>query len=310
MSELPVLLFVDDEERILRSLRMLFRGRAEILCTTRGQQAIDWIRSRTVHVVVSDQRMPGMTGVALLREVARHSPRTMRILLTGYADIDAVTASVNEGEIFRFVEKPWDSEKLVASVMRAAAIARQELAFTHAGARNAAVPIAISALAIARALVLDPSHEVSRLVRDIVPESIEVTLAQTIEDALGELLARDYAVIVAVLSSDAGDIIEAIKQLKKLRPATLVIAISPLKDSRLTISLINEGQIFRFLLAPPGRELLRRCLVSAFERNLQLRSTPELAARHEVEVSRAPQASISGRLLDYWRRLREGVARQ
>jgi DNA-binding NtrC family response regulator len=310
MNDMPVVIFVDDEERILRSLRMLFRGQAEILCTTRGQEAVEWTRSRTVHVVVSDQRMPGMTGVALLREVARHSPRTMRILLTGYADMDAVAASVNEGEIFRFVEKPWDGAKLVDSVMRAATIAREELALAHAQAHSATAPIAISAPRLARALVLDPSQKVSRLVRDIVPESIEATAAQTIEAALGELVARDYAVIVAVLSSDAGDTVEAIKQLKKLRPATLVIAISPLKDSRLTISLINEGQIFRFLLAPPGRELLRRCLVSAFERHLQLRSTPRLAMRHEVEESRTAQASISGRLLDYWRRLREGVARQ
>ena len=105
MSDLPTILFVDDEERILRSLRMLFRGKAEMLCTTRGQEAIDWVRNRTVHVVVSDQRMPGMTGVEILREVARYSPRTMRILLTGYADMDAVTASVNEGEIFRFRRK-------------------------------------------------------------------------------------------------------------------------------------------------------------------------------------------------------------
>jgi DNA-binding NtrC family response regulator len=307
MSDLPTLLFVDDEERILRSLRMLFRGRAEILCTTRGQEAIDWIRSRTVHVVVSDQRMPGMTGVALLREVARHSPRTMRILLTGYADMDAVSASVNEGEIFRFVEKPWDGEKLVASVMRAAAIARKEFALAHAGTSAGALPIAISAPTVARALVLDASQAVSRLVCEIVPESIQVTSALTIEAALDELLVRDYAVILAVLSSDGGDIVEAIKQLKKLRPATLVIAISPLQDSRLTISLINEGQIFRFLLAPPGRELLRRCLVSAFERHAQLRSAPDLRTRHEVEESRTPQASISGRLLDYWRRLREGA---
>ena len=123
MSALPTILFVDDEERILRSLRMLFRGKADVLFTTRGREAIDWVRSRTVHVIVSDQRMPGMTGVEVLREVAVHSPRTMRILLTGYADIDAVTASVNEGEIFRFIEKPWDSQKLIDSVMRAAAIA-------------------------------------------------------------------------------------------------------------------------------------------------------------------------------------------
>lgn len=310
MNILPTILFVDDEERILRSLRMLFRGKAEVLFTTRGQEAIEWVRSRCVHVVVSDQRMPGMSGVEVLREVALHSPQTMRMLLTGYADIDAVTASVNEGEIFRFIEKPWDSQSLIETVLRAAAIADQQMNATRLDSRSASAPIAIRQQPVTHALVLDPGGEVSGLVREIVPESIQVSVASTIEAALGELLARDFAVVVAVLSSDVGDVVEAIKQLKRMRPATLVIAVSPLKDSRLTISLINEGQIFRFLLAPPGRELLRRSLTSAFERHAQLCSMPTMMARHEVEDSRTPQASISGRLMDYWRRLREGAIRQ
>ena len=123
---LPRVLFVDDEERILRSLRMLFRGRAEILATTSGREAVELVRSHRVHVVVSDQRMPGMTGVDVLREVAACSPPTMRILLTGYADLDAMTASVNEGEIYRFVEKPWDAQRLIATVEQAARIAMDE----------------------------------------------------------------------------------------------------------------------------------------------------------------------------------------
>lgn len=309
MSSLPVIVLVDDEERILRSLRMLFRGRAEVLCTTRGAEAIDWVRQRKVHVVVSDQRMPGMTGVEVLREVARVSPSTMRILLTGYADIDAVTASVNEGEIFRFLEKPWDAEKLVSSVMRAAAIAARGLERTLETNPPPGLAMPIRSGAVAHALVLDGAGGVANLVRQIVPESIRVSVAPDIEAALGELVTHDVAVIIAVLSSDGGDVVDAIKQLKKLRPATLVIAISPLRDSRLTIGLINEGQIFRFLLAPPGRELLRRCLVSALERHAQLRLEPMLAQRHEVEESRSPQVTFSGRLLEVWRRLREGATR-
>jgi DNA-binding NtrC family response regulator len=233
----------------------------------------------------------------------------MRILLTGYADIDAVTASVNEGEIFRFLEKPWDAEKLVSSVMRAAAIASRSLERTLETNPPSGLAMPITSSAVAHALVLDAAGGVANLVRQIVPESIRVSVAPDIEAALGELVTHDVAVIVAVLSSDGGDVIDAIKQLKKLRPATLVIAISPLHDSRLTIDLINEGQIFRFLLAPPGRELLRRCLVSAFERHAQLRLEPVLAQRHEVEEPRVPQVTFSGRLLEVWRRLREGATR-
>ena len=78
-AALPTVLFVDDEERILRSLRMLFRGRCEVLATTSGKEAIEWVRQRPVHVVISDQRMPEVSGVAVLRAVAQHSPATMRI---------------------------------------------------------------------------------------------------------------------------------------------------------------------------------------------------------------------------------------
>lgn len=306
MSMLPVIVFVDDEERILRSLRMLFRGRAEILTTTSGRQAIEWVRSRRVHVVVSDQRMPEMGGVAVLREVASHSPSTMRMLLTGYADLDAVTASVNEGEIYRFVEKPWDGPQLLTSVIEAAQIAEDDFLASSASDRAPLRPVAPVATQI---LVLDAEPHVASMVREILPASIHVMRSVNVENALAELIARDVAVIVAVLSSEGGDIVDAIKQLKRLRPATLVIAVSPMRDSRLAIGLINQGQIFRFLLSPPVRELLRRCLISALERHTQLRATPRLQRRHDVQAAPRDESSLAGRLLEYWRRLREVAAR-
>ncbi|ANB18476.1 response regulator [Dokdonella koreensis] len=306
MSTLPTVVFIDDEERILRSLRMLFRGRAEVLATTSATEVYGWVRTRPVHVVVSDQRMPGATGVEVLREVARLSPPTMRILLTGYADLEAVTASVNEGEIFRFVEKPWDGPYLVDAVLRAAETARQDLeaAAQPVPAREPA-PVATAA----QVLVLDPAATMAATVRELLPASIAVKAAADVEQALHELARRETAVVIAVLTDATGDVVDAIKRLKALRPATLVIAVSSIRDSRLAIGLINEGQIFRFLLAPPVRELLRRCLISALERHAQLRTTPRLLRRHEVEAPRAPAPSLPGRLLDAWRRLREGVGR-
>ncbi len=307
MSALPTVVFIDDEERILRSLRMLLRGRAEVLATTSAADVYDWVSTRPVHVVVSDQRMPVTSGVEVLREVARRSPATMRILLTGYADLGAVTASVNDGEIYRFVEKPWDGAYLIDTVLRAAQIAREDLA--AAAAAPPPVPVRDALPTAAQVLVLDADAAMAATVRELLPPSIAVGRAADVEQALGELARREVAVVVAVLTDASGDVVDAIKRLKALRPAMLVIAVSSIRDSRLAIGLINEGQIFRFLLDPPVRELLRRCLISALERHAQLRATPRLQRRHEVEAPRAPGASLSGRLLDAWRRLREGVGR-
>lgn len=296
---LPTVLFVDDEERILRSLRMLFRGRCEFLGTTSGNQAIEWVRQRRVHVVVSDQRMPEVSGVAVLRAVAQHSPATMRVLLTGYADLEAVTASVNDGEIFRFVEKPWDAQHLLGIVDQAATIAIRDF--------DAPRVTRASPQAAAQVLVLDAVGAIGAHVRELLPPAITVHRAASIESALEILADEDIAVMVAELTSANGDVASALKALKRIRPAMLAIVISPLRDSRVVIGLINEGQIFRFLLQPPVKELLRRGLIAALERHAELRTVAQLQHRHAVDAAPAAQASLSGRLAQYWQRIRNST---
>jgi DNA-binding NtrC family response regulator len=298
-AALPTVLFVDDEERIVRSLRMLFRGRCEVLATTSGRQAIEWVRERRVHVVVSDQRMPEISGVEVLRAVAQHSPATMRILLTGYADLEAVTASVNDGEIFRFVEKPWDAQHLIGVVAQAAAVAEREFAAPARPAlRIAPEPAA------AKILVLDSDGAIAAQVADLLPSAITIRHATSLEAALDLLIDEDIAVMVAELASAHGDVAASLKELKRIRPALLAIVVSPLRDSRVVISLINEGQIFRFLLQPPVKELLRRGLIAALERHAELRLTAQLQHRHTVEPQREASTTLSGRLARYWQRLR------
>jgi DNA-binding NtrC family response regulator len=309
-APLPRVLFVDDEERILRSLRMLFRGRCEVLATTSGREALEWVRQRPVHVVVSDQRMPEMAGVEVLRKVAAISPATMRILLTGYADLDAVTAAVNDGEIYRFIEKPWMARQLIATVEQAARVAMHDFALAATRREQVSEAPLDSAFAsiAARVAVLDEDGALAAQVRELLPAAVWVDHASDLEGALDLLADHDVAVIVARLSSADGDVADALKQLKALRPATLAIVVSTLRDSRLLIGLINEGQVFRFLLQPPPRELLRRGLIAALERHAQLRAQSSLLRRHAVEVSSAPaSATMPGRLLQAWRRLREAA---
>ena len=75
------------------------------------------------HVVISDQRMPEMTGVEFLRQVKDFAPQTVRILLTGYSDLASIVGSINEGEVFRFISKPWDNAEIQKTIGEAAAIA-------------------------------------------------------------------------------------------------------------------------------------------------------------------------------------------
>jgi len=106
----PCVLFLDDEERILRTLRTLFASKYDVITTTNGHVAIEHLKQRHVHLAVSDQRMPEITGIEFLRKAKQISPNTMRILLTAYSDLHAIVDSINDGEVFRFINKPWDNE--------------------------------------------------------------------------------------------------------------------------------------------------------------------------------------------------------
>ncbi len=106
------LLIVDDEVDVLESLRHQFHRTYRVLTSPSGTEAIELLRANDVEVILSDQRMPGMSGDVLLRRARELKPDTIRMLFTGYADIQAVISAVNEGHIFRYILKPWDSAEL------------------------------------------------------------------------------------------------------------------------------------------------------------------------------------------------------
>ena len=106
MTEKLNILFVDDEKQILIPLKAMFKKQYKVFTAVSGSDALNIIRSNLISIIVSDQRMPEMPGIELLKQVKEISPLTVRILLTGYADLNAVVESVNTGEIFRFIEKP------------------------------------------------------------------------------------------------------------------------------------------------------------------------------------------------------------
>lgn len=120
LQEAGVVLLVDDEPNILAALRRLFRRDGHRLLTaTGGAEALQVLEREGVDVVISDMRMPGMDGAAFLEQVAARWPGTVRILLTGYADLGSAVAAVNRAGIHRYLSKPWDDEELRRTVREA-----------------------------------------------------------------------------------------------------------------------------------------------------------------------------------------------
>lgn len=115
------ILVVDDEPEMLFSLRNLLRREFEVYTAGSGAEGMKVLEEHEVHLVMTDQRMPEMTGVELLNRVKCEHPGAMRLIFTGYADIKAVIDAINQGNVFRYVTKPWDPEELLAALRDAGA---------------------------------------------------------------------------------------------------------------------------------------------------------------------------------------------
>jgi signal transduction histidine kinase len=118
-ADRPLLLVVDDEVDNLRSLNDLFRRDYRVETFARAADAIEAVERLDPQVVMSDQRMPGLTGVEFLREVKRRRPDATRLLFTGYTDLQTVIDAINEGNVFRYIAKPWDPDELALTVRQA-----------------------------------------------------------------------------------------------------------------------------------------------------------------------------------------------
>ncbi len=116
----PTILCVDDEPNILSSLRRLFRTRGyQVRTAESGQAGLQILEQEPVDLVISDMRMPEMDGAKFLEHVRTRWPDTMRLLLTGYADISSIVEAINRGEIYRYITKPWDDNDIVLLVQHA-----------------------------------------------------------------------------------------------------------------------------------------------------------------------------------------------
>ncbi|NWB87743.1 MULTISPECIES: HD domain-containing phosphohydrolase [Pseudomonas] len=184
----PRVLLVDDEESILNSLRRLLRSQGyELFLADSGARALEIMAEQPIDLVISDARMPNMDGATLLARIHELYPACLRILLTGYADLDMIAKAINEGRIYRYLSKPWNDEELLMTLT-------QGLAFQHSERERQRLQL----------LVREQNRQLqslnSTLEKRVIARTSEVQQTADMLDLAYEELKRSYAVTAEVFS--------------------------------------------------------------------------------------------------------------
>ena len=275
-------LCVDDEPNISRALQWLLQKEFDVVTANSGQEALALVRDNDFDVLISDQRMPMMTGVEFLREARKISPRSIRILLTGYSDMQAVLRSVNESEVYRFINKPWNISELPSVVGQAVLIAKTQPVETVAPELTEDMPIRAESGECV--LLIDDDAAMQLVVREAIGDTVAFAYAKNLAEAVDILNEQRISVIVSETRVGAVDATRLISIMKQKHPDIVAVMFSSQTDAETVTGLINEGQIYRFVPKPVRVGYLKLVINSSLVKHRRLVETPALAGRHAVDA--------------------------
>lgn len=287
------ILFVDDEPSILSSLSYLFKRNYNVLTAENGPEALKLFRTQEapIHVIVSDQRMPEMLGVELLREVKAISPSTMRILLTGYSDLQSVIASVNTGEVFRYINKPWNNEKLRDTIKQACQFSDRIQQLRENVLPSKAAVQTSPDKPETHVLFIEPDVINRNALSALFQSDYTVHLAGTAGEAFAILQKHPIAVITTEANLGEVDGADFLAAVKNMYPSITTILLTDIQDSVLAIRLINEGSVFRYLVKPFRRDTLKTTLSEAILEHRTAQEKPGTSVKM-LESEQAPALAI------------------
>lgn len=178
------ILYVDDEEQNLVSFKATFRREYNIFTAISGKEGMEIMHKHPINIVITDQRMPGMTGIQFLEKILPVFPDAIRMILTGFSDVEAIIEAINMGNVFRYITKPWDEKELRMTIENA-----RQLYSLKEKNKNLLVELQVK---------LEEQEKTLNLFKRYVPESIvDKTLSQS-----GESIFHGESREVAVLFCD------------------------------------------------------------------------------------------------------------
>lgn len=186
-ADAPAILYLDDEEHNLGAFRATFRRHFRIFTATSAREAVQMLRGQDIPIVITDQRMPDMTGVQFLEAIIPEFPDTIRMILTGFSDIEAVIKAINSGRVYRYIAKPWDEQEMLMTLQGAAEL-------TRLARRNRELVTELQQK-------VEDQERIVKLFQKYVPEHIVAEALRRRDDRILDGEAR----VVSVLISDIRD---------------------------------------------------------------------------------------------------------
>ncbi|MFT6220675.1 MAG: DNA-binding NtrC family response regulator [Candidatus Endobugula sp.] len=283
-------LFVDDEKRILTALRSIFRREYDVHIANGGEEALAILAENEINVIVSDQRMPNMLGNELLAEVHKLYPKTMRLLLTGFMDKEAIIRTINEGEIYRFINKPWRNDEIHKTIAEAALASEFDVAevIDHQAVNengNTFLKDIAGNNPDQGIVMMGSSQELRNQIRQVCRQhDINIYGTQSIPQAVGVVSARSaIGVAIIELPVNTDEALQTISVLKEKRPELISIVLTNETDAETAVELINSGQVFRYLAKPLENDQLEKAIEQAFTRHHVLANHSGAKTRYKVE---------------------------
>ena len=286
------ILFIDDEPFILSTLRDLFDDDYRVFTSATGKAGLDILKNEDIKVIVSDQRMPGMLGHQVLREARNIKPNTVRMLLTGYSDLEEILNSVNAGEVFRYINKPWNTENLIQLVSLSVNIYDkvQEVQTIipnskkqYGDFRQHKTHVEVQEKSVSVLFVDFDPLELKRLV-ETYSKSCETLGATTIDDAFKTLAKVPVSVVVSNVNFNDDDPINFLSAIGKEYPQIVTVILTEVKDATLAVRSINELNVFKYLIKPSDEPKLEETIVEAAKKNSHYRDSPEQNIRRTAET--------------------------
>jgi response regulator RpfG family c-di-GMP phosphodiesterase len=263
------LLVVDDEPDVCDSVHDLLRKEFKVLKARSAAEGMKLMEANEVHIIMTDQRMPQVTGVELLTKIRKGHPRAVRMLFTGYADLESIIAAINQGHIFQFLKKPWEPQELEAAVRQAAKeydriidqsdelhrlhdeieglwkrVATLETQVVR-GPKNSNKPPAMHTL-----LVVDDEPDVCDSVHDLLRKEFNVLKARSAAEGIKLMETNEVHIIMTDQRMPQVTGVELLSKIRAGHPQAVRMLFTGYADLESIITAINQGHIFQFLKKP------------------------------------------------------------
>lgn len=304
-------LFVDDDEFVLRALEASFEDDYNVITDISAINALKTLESTKVDILVSDQRMPEMLGYELLAKARKIAPGAIRILMTGYSDKQSILETINKGEVFRFIAKPWKIEEfndVLQQASEASEIEHIESTDNETDSRkkrtlNEHWSRAKSTIGYSPSVLMHTREKYRKSLLQLASKSIDakVFISQSLTASLDAIIKNnDIGIVFIEMNRINTDLISALAMLRRTRPEVVVIILTRSTDFEVAIKLINHGQAFRYLAEPIDLKTLQSAMLAGLIRHRKLKLNKKAARRY---ISDTKNLTIGSKIVRFFSKL-------